>query len=197
MKNTLSKWGLPALGLAALLTSACGEQAATGPTTEEFTKEREALQARLAKTDGRKARKAKQKKVKTAKNAAPTAGGFAQLEKDYSYDPTGKRDPFRNFKWERPDRLQLTAITTPLEEYDLGQLSLVAIVWKTGNARALVKDPSGESYIIGEGARVGKNSGLVKLIRDGLVVVTETYVDYMGQETTKDIEMRMRRNEGG
>ena len=33
--------------------------------------------------------------------------------------------------------------------------------------------------------------------QDGLVVVTETYVDYLGQETTKDVEMRMRRNEGG
>jgi Tfp pilus assembly protein PilP len=200
MKDSLSKWGLPALGLLALLTSACGDQGATGPTTEEFTKERAALQARLAKTGGRKAEKAKrakQQKRKAASASAAAAGGFSQLERDYSYDATGKRDPFRNFKWERPDRLQLTAITTPLEEYDLGQLSLVAIVWKTGNARALVKDPSGESYIIGEGARVGKNSGLVKLIRDGLVVVTETYVDYLGQETTKDIEMRMRRNEGG
>ena len=64
-------------------------------------------------------------------------------------------------------------------------------------ARALIKDPAGESYIIGEGARVGKNAGFVKQIQDGQVVVTETYVDYMGQETTKDIEMRMRRNEGG
>ena len=123
--------------------------------------------------------------------------GFARSEKGYSYDATGKRDPFRNFKWERPDRLQLMDFATPLEEYDLGQLSVVAVVWKTGNARALVQDPSGESYIIGEGALVGKNAGIVKLIRDGLVVVTETYVDYMGQETTKDIEMRMRRNEGG
>ena len=92
--------------------------------------------------------------------------------------------------------MQLLDFATPLEEYDLGQLSVVAVVWKTGNARALVQDPSGESYIIGEGALVGKNAGIVKLIRDGLVVVTETYVDYMGQETTKDIEMRIR-TEGG
>ena len=30
-----------------------------------------------------------------------------------------------------------------------------------------------------------------------LVVVKETYVDFLGQETTKDIEMRIRRSEGG
>jgi len=32
---------------------------------------------------------------------------------------------------------------------------------------------------------------------DNMVIVKETYVDYLGQETTKDVEMRMRRNEGG
>ena len=34
-------------------------------------------------------------------------------------------------------------------------------------------------------------------IDDSLVRVTETYVDHLGRETTKDIELRMRRNEGG
>ena len=67
----------------------------------------------------------------------------------------------------------------------------------SGSARALVEDPAGESYIIAEGSRVGRNEGRVISIDDGVVVVKETYVDYLGQETTKDIEMRMRRNEGG
>ena len=98
-------------------------------------KERAALQAKLAKSDGRKQRKAPRAPAPQA--ATSNAGGFAQLERDYSYSPEGKRDPFRDFKWERPDRLQLTEITTPLEQYDLGQLSIVAVVWKTGNARAL------------------------------------------------------------
>jgi len=37
----------------------------------------------------------------------------------------------------------------------------------------------------------------VTTIDDNLVVVNETYVDFLGQETTKDIEMRIRRSEGG
>ena len=71
------------------------------------------------------------------------------------------------------------------------------MVWKTGNARALIQDPSGESYIIAEGARIGKNEGTVVVIDDNMVRVKETYVDFLGRETTKDIELRMRRNEGG
>lgn len=199
MRMTAWSWGVAGLAVFALLVAACGDQGATGPTTEEFSKEREALQARIAKGARGKAKKQKIAKAQpgAGKGATKNKGGFGQIERDYAYDPTGKRDPFRNFKWERPDRLDVAEITTPLEQYDLGQLTLVAVVWKTGNARALIQDPSGESYIIGEGAKIGKNSGWVKLIQDGLVVVTETYADHLGQETVKDVEMHMRRNEGG
>jgi Tfp pilus assembly protein PilP len=76
-------------------------------------------------------------------------------------------------------------------------MSLLAVVWNTGVARALVRDPAGKSYIVGTGTRMGKNEGRVTNINDNLVVVKETYVDFLGQETTKDIEMRIRRSEGG
>jgi len=122
--------------------------------------------------------------------------GVAQIESGYSYDPTGKRDPFRSFIWDRPDKMQI-AEAGPLGQFDLSQLEVVAVVWRTGNARALVEDPSGESYIVGRGAAIGKNRGYVVSIDDNTVIVKETYVDYLGQETTKDVEMRMRRSEGG
>jgi Tfp pilus assembly protein PilP len=123
--------------------------------------------------------------------------GVAQIETGYSYDATGKRDPFRSFVWDRPDKMETLAEAGPLGQFDLSQLEVVAVVWRTGNARALVEDPSGESYIVGEGAAIGKNRGHVISIGDNTVVVKETYVDYLGQETTKDVEMRMRRSEGG
>lgn len=124
--------------------------------------------------------------------------GVAQIETGYKYDPTGKRDPFRSFIWERQDKMAVeVAEAGPLGQFDLSQLEVVAVVWATGNARALVEDPSGESYIVGEGAAIGKNRGHVVSIGDNTVVVKETYVDYLGQETTKDVEMRMRRSEGG
>ena len=85
----------------------------------------------------------------------------------------------------------------PLEQYDLSQLSLVAVVWKTGGSKALVQDPSGQSYIVGTGSKIGKNKGYVLRINDNLVMVKETYLDYLGQETTKDIEMRIRRSHDG
>ena len=181
---------LPLVGLLLVLFVAlgCGEKG-QGPTTTDFTQKRAALNSKMDEPEG--------EPVKVAKGKASGDSGFASIDKEYTYDPTGKRDPFRNFKWDRPDRIREREAAGPLEQFDLSQLSLVAVVWNTGNARALVQDPSGESYIVAEGARIGKNEGIVTLIDDSLMRVKETYVDFLGRETTKDIELRMRRNEGG
>jgi Tfp pilus assembly protein PilP len=186
------KFGSVALAVALLAPIGCGNDP-VGQSSDDLVKESEALKSRLAKKSGQK-RKKKQSGPAASEKAAAS---FAKVERDYTYDPTGKRDPFRDFKWDRPDRLHAREIEGPLEQFDLGQLSLIAVVWKTGNARALVQDPSGESYIVAEGSRIGKNSGHVIAIHDSALVVKETYVDFLGQETTKDIEMRLRRNEGG
>ncbi len=168
------------------------EETATGPTAAEFNQEREALKSRAAEKPDRVA----PTQVARAAPVAP-AGNLGGIDREFVYDETGKRDPFRSFLLDRPDKLQEHAVRGPLEQFDLAQLSLEAVVWQTGNPRALIADPSGETYIVAEGARIGKNEGFVIEIEDSLVRVKETYVDYLGRETTKDIEMRMRRNEGG
>lgn len=190
---------LALLGLIAALgvVVGCGD-APSGPTTTEFNQKRAALKAKVDAKKQRQAKAGKRPAPATTKVASKgPGGGFAAIDQDYVYDPTGKRDPFRNFKWDRPDRIREREVSGPLEQFDLSQLSLVAVVWKTGNARALVQDPSGESYIVAEGAKIGKNEGTITLIDDNVVRVKETYIDFLGRETTKDIELRMRRNEGG
>ena len=84
-----------------------------------------------------------------------------------------------------------------MEQFDVSQLSVVAVVWKSDRAQALIEDPSGMTYILGEGAKIGKNQGRVMRIADNLVVVKEIYVDFSGEKTTNDIEMRIRGTEGG
>jgi Tfp pilus assembly protein PilP len=168
------------LTLIAFLALLGCDDAPTGPTTEDFNRERESLVAKV---------KAKKKAVKKAAAQAPAAApmepAFGALGGGYTYDRTGMRDPFRSFEWEER------------EQFDVNQLALLAVVWNTGTARALVQDPAGNSYIVGAGARIGKNEGRVIDIDDNLIIVKETYVDFLGQETTKDIEMRIRRSEGG
>jgi type IV pilus assembly protein PilP len=140
-------------------------------------------------------------KVGPSTAAAPAAGAAAasaaagSAAEAYAYDPAGKRDPFRSFvletaKTQRTER-------GPLEQFDLSQLALVAVVWNVGNPRALVQDPSGRGYIVREGTPIGKNDGLVTRIDDAMLIVKESYVDYLGERTEKDIEMRVRQSQGG
>jgi len=181
--------------LAALaLAMGCGDGGKVGPKTSEFSEEREALVKRIARKKAKDDAQAKRPKKAAEEESVANVGAF---DASFSYDPTGKRDPFRSFEWERPDRQQDDEMRGPLEKFDLGQLDLVAVVWRTNNAKALVMDPSGQSYIVGSGTRIGKNEGQVIRIGDNAMVVKETYVDHLGNKSTKDIEMRIRGSQGG
>ena len=78
-----------------------------------------------------------------------------------------------------------------------GQLEILGVVWETSNRRALVADPSGQAYIVREGDGIGKNDGMILSIDDNLMLVKETYVDFVGDKTRKEIEMRVRQGQGG
>jgi len=185
-----------ALLVALLALPGCRESAPVGPSNEDFNQARRELAAKLKQN---KTGKASNKTAGERVASAPVdEGGLPAVGGRFHYDPAGKRDPFRSFEWEQL-KLELGDGNTrgPLEQFDVSQLSLVGVIWSAKNARALIQDPSGMSYIIAEGAKIGKNSGRVIKIDDNLVVVKETYVDLNLEETTKDIEMRIRATEGG
>jgi Tfp pilus assembly protein PilP len=179
--------------LIAFLVFAGCDSGPAGPTAEDFNNERNELMANLAK------KKNAPKKVAAVRSAeAPIEPDFGGSAGSFTYDAAGSRDPFRSVEWEEKGRRALLGTDrSPLEQYDVNQMSLLAVIWNTGTARALVQDPAGKSYIIGNGTRMGRNEGRITAINDNLVVVKETYVDFLGQETTKDIELRIRLSEGG
>jgi len=176
--------------LALLFLTACPktEEPATAPTTSAFEKERAEL---AAKVKG-KGRQLAGKPAGKAKASARQGDGteFAVVDKQYTYDPTGKRDPFRSFIFMA--NTEARDARGPLEQFDLAQLSVVAVVWGTERPRAVVADPSGRGYIVREGTYMGKNEGRIIEIADNALVVKESYVDYFGETTTKDVTMRVR-----
>jgi Tfp pilus assembly protein PilP len=183
-----------ALAIALLALPGCQDDAPIGPSTSDFQAARDEMAAKLA--TGKPAPKRRPKAAAPA--AEPAEMSFGGQGTGYTYDAKGKRDPFRSFEWEQL-KLEMMASDArgPLEHFDVVQLSVVGVVWKHNNARALVQDPSGMTYIVSEGAKIGKNSGRVTHIADNLVVVKEIYENAVGEETTKDIEMRIRVTEGG
>jgi Tfp pilus assembly protein PilP len=161
-------------------------------SVKEYEAARQQAMARLAKSKG-----ATPAKPGEAAPGQPAENSFGSADKGFSYVAAGKRDPFRSFILEQQASRNLGHDRGPLEQFELAQLALHAVVWDTPRPRALVTDPSGRGYIVAEGTPIGKNEGRVTKITDNLVVVRETYVDYLGERTEKDIEMRVRQSQGG
>lgn len=187
--------------LLAGLTAGCGQDAATGPTATDYKAERERLLAQMKKNKGNKPEPAQAAASQAPGQAAQKAdgefqdsGGFGALAESYTYEKKGKRDPFQPYRhnaWVREDT------QGPLMAYELEQLSVVAVVWDTHNPRALIADPRGDTHVVKEGTPIGKNDGLVIHIGDNMVLVKETYVDFAGEMTTNDVELRIRSTQGG
>ena len=188
--------GLLVLGLAlavALASGCAGGEPSNAPTTADFAKERQALAANKGKP------KATGKAgAKPGKSGRKSGGGteYATGGRDYFYDPTGKRDPFRSFQFDDAGKQDRKSFG-PLADFELGQLELSAVIWEAANPRALILDPGGRSYIVREGSPIGKNNGEVVHIGDNLVLVKETYENFAGERTTKDVELRIRLSQGG
>lgn len=124
------------------------------------------------------------------------ADATEETDQDYRYDPTGKPDPFKSFL-KQVQLVKDAASLSPLERFDLSQLTVTGIVWSTKRPRALVEDPTGKGYIVGEGAAIGKNQGRILRIEDNRVVVKETYVDFHNKATSKEVDLYLYERHGG
>ena len=190
-------WLIPALVVVWTMMG-CGDPVPTDvPTTSDFVKERELLAKRKAASEG-KARRAD--RASTAESEAETGDpSYAASTGGYYYDPRGKRDPFRSFRFVDSDGESDgdDEVFGPLVDFELGQLELSAVIWDATNPRALILDPGGRSYIVREGSPIGKNRGQIIHIGDNLVLVKETYENFAGEKTTKDVELRIRLSQGG
>ncbi len=175
----------------------CNDDAgdSSAPKISDMAAERERVAADIKK---RKGQKNEPKVAKVAKKQSKGGGvvetATGPVEIDYVYDARNRRDPFRSAFWTQPVK---DAPRGPLEQYELGQLAVTAIVWETDRPRALVADPSGSAFVVKEGSKIGKNEGLIIHIGDNLVLVKETYIDFAGEQSTKDVELRIRTSQGG
>jgi type IV pilus assembly protein PilP len=163
------------------LAVGCGQQNTQAPSVQEYEQKRAELIRRQQAT------------AQTPSKAQPgkDVGFGAGAGGAYAYDAKDKRDPFRSFVDEQKEQ-RAKHERGPLEQFDLNQLSLVAVVWGTERPRAMIEDPSGRGYVVQVGTPIGKNEGTVLAISDNTVLVRETYVDYLGEQTIKEIEMRIR-----
>jgi len=123
-------------------------------------------------------------KEEASGSAAGISPGTAPEEQIPLYDQTGRRDPFRPYVESHDSSLPSGEIT-PLQQYELSQLRLVAIITDESNSpgsRAVVEDSSGLGYIVRVGTPIGRASGRVTAIERDRLVVEEWPSNVFGEQ---------------
>lgn len=92
------------------------------------------------------------------------------------YDPAGKRDPFKPFirLVDIPAAGPAPVVVPPLQRYPLDQFRISGIVWMSGKPQAMVVDPEGNTYFLGDGDRIGNKEGEIVEVRENGLLVEET-----------------------
>ena len=117
-------------------------------------------------------------------------------DKTPPYDPVGRRDPFRPFTLDIRRPTVAAEPATPLQRYDLGQLTVAGTIWEMNPPRAMIEDSAGMGYIVTIGTLIGRNGGLVTAIQPQRVVVEERVLDFYGNEQVNRIVMETPKEEG-
>ena len=108
----------------------------------------------------------------------------------FVYDPVGKRDPFRPFDF-APKGTD-SEKKTPLEQYDLSQLKLTAVLAGLEDPKATVENSAGRGFIVQKGTKIGiRNGEVIEILPDRIKIVEEV-VDFTGEKTANVVEMVLR-----
>ncbi len=135
--------------------------------------------------------------------AAPAAAGVdagtaESPAANYSYNPVGKRDPFRSPFEGGSNAVNpaVTPCTEPLCQWGLDRLVLVAVVTGDANPVAMVEDPGGTGHILRRGTRLGQQGGKVKTILRDSVVVEEPFTTPDGKLQFNPRTLQLKKDEG-
>lgn len=109
--------------------------------------------------------------------AAPVNAEAEVARQSYTYNPLGKRDPFRGSVADRANndtgpRSDSQECQEALCQYDVDDLSLVAVVSGDANPLAMVEDKAGVGYLVRRNTKMGKQGGKVTAIQRDCIQVT-------------------------
>jgi Tfp pilus assembly protein PilP len=115
-------------------------------------------------------------------------------ERPHASSP-GRRDPFRPFaskvRPNLPSSIRPRENVSPLEQYELGQLKLIGVIWNSKEPTAMVEDSAGLGYILKVGTPIGRNEGIVKAIRPNEVMIEESYEDFTGAKKKRAVSIKL------
>jgi type IV pilus assembly protein PilP len=130
--------------------------------------------------------------------AAPEAAAPQKEEQKedanvYTYESKGRRDPFMSLITATKEKMQRKKRANPIENFDVDEIRLIAIVWDKQGSYAMITLPDGKSYTIRKGITLGLYGGKVEDITKDSVLIREQVKDYRGQLKTKDTQLKLRK----
>ncbi len=119
-------------------------------------------------------------------------GGFG----GYTYDPSGRRDPFTAIllPGQVPGEADLSV--PPLQRVGLTELNLIGIIWGAYGYVAMVQTPDGKGYTVRRGTRIGPNNGVVSAITENAIIVQERFTDVYGKKQEREYVKPLHTKEG-
>jgi|GEM_PF-1293472 len=156
----------------------CGPSQPTGPTTEKLPP---------LKADN---------KPPTPKAMEPSPSPAQPVldsgAADPPYNPIGRPDPFQPTTVAQEERgKDRKKALMPLEQFEVNDFELAAVISGPGMRMAMVQDPTGKGYFIQVGSRIGKKGGTVVSITDKEVIIEEPYRDFMGRKSSRKTTLKM------
>ncbi|WP_447979927.1 pilus assembly protein PilP [Candidatus Nitrospira bockiana] len=123
-------------------------------------------------------------------------GSSAIPANEYTYNPSGRRDPFAAIlKDGRGDSNEDLSIP-PLQRLSLTELNLIGIIWGGFGYSAMVQAPDGRGYTLRPGTRIGPNNGVVSSITENAIVVHERFTDVYGNKQVREYVKLLHAKEG-
>lgn len=107
----------------------------------------------------------------------------------YTYNPFGKRDPFKSYLSEKVGNA--IDSSNPLLAWDLSRFTLTGVIWGIANPKAIVRDGGGRGHVISRGTRIGRNKGQVIRILKAEVVVQEEFRDPLGKLIVSEFALKL------
>lgn len=111
------------------------------------------------------------------------------------FSPDGRRDPFQPMTLRTKNSFRPRENLSPLERLDLGQITLVGIVWDEKEPKAVVEIPeagdTARGYIVKIGTPIGTADGKIKGITRNEVIVEEFYTDIHGAKRRREVSKKL------
>ncbi len=139
--------------------------------------------------------------------AAPlfALGSDIKTESETTYSPVGRIDPFEPLFKTKTNKGESGGIRqqtirdarkgklTPLENLDISQMKLTAIIVGPHQRMAMVQESTGKGHVIKKGTFIGINSGRVVDIRQNEVIIEEEVEDLLGKIIVRKRELKLQK----